>query len=139
MPVSAAACTFAACFAALYAAHMVADHWVQTNAQATTKGAPGWPGRRACAAHVASYTLTALVALLALVWRTGLVLHPASVACGLTVSAVTHYVIDRRTPLRRLAMAMGVPADWFDHGGGAYALDQSWHIGWLFISALVMA
>ncbi|MEU0516669.1 hypothetical protein [Streptosporangium sp. NPDC006007] len=24
-------------------------------------------------------------------------------------------------------------------GTGAYALDQSWHIGWLFVSALIIA
>jgi hypothetical protein len=45
-------------FAALYAAHLVADHWVQTQRQAVTKGLPGWPGRIGCAAHVATYTAT---------------------------------------------------------------------------------
>jgi hypothetical protein len=45
-------------FAALFVAHQVADHWIQTQHQADTKGCPGWPGRIACAAHVASYTAT---------------------------------------------------------------------------------
>lgn len=52
----------------LLVAHTVADHWVQTDAQARNKGLPGWPGRRACAAHVASYTATLLVFVLALMF-----------------------------------------------------------------------
>jgi hypothetical protein len=53
------AAVFAACFAALYTAHQVADHWLQTPAQAAGKGGPGWTGRLACARHVATLTLTA--------------------------------------------------------------------------------
>lgn len=94
------ATTFAAVFAALYAAHSFGDHWVQTHGQACGKGAPGWPGRRACAAHVATLTGTKAVALAALWLVTGLHLHPAA---------------------------------------GAYALDQSWHHGWLFVAALIIA
>ena len=50
------AVTFAVVLPVLLVAHTVADHWVQTDGQAQGKGAPGWAGRRACAAHVASYT-----------------------------------------------------------------------------------
>jgi hypothetical protein len=125
-------------FAALYAAHMVADHWIQTNRQATGKGRPGWAGRRACATHVATYTVTALVALLAVAWRTGTPLPPLPVAVGLAVSALSHYLVDRRAPLRAMATRLGKDPGWLDHGGGLYLLDQSWHVGWLLISALVM-
>jgi hypothetical protein len=150
MPSTPAAATFAALFAALYAAHTVADHWVQTQHQADAKGRPGWPGRLACLAHVTTYSLTALAAVALVAWRLGLDLAPGHLAAGLTVSAVTHYLADRRTPLRRLAeltgsgrfYALGTPRPGRDDnpsiGTGAYALDQSWHIGWLLVAALVM-
>jgi hypothetical protein len=130
---------FAACFAALYAAHQVADHLIQTQHQADTKGLPGWRGRLACAAHVTTYTAAALVALLVIAWRTGLPLHPWTVVAGLAVSAITHYVADRRAPLRTLLDRLGKSPAWLDHGGGMYACDQAWHIGWLAVAALIIA
>ncbi|MEV0396861.1 DUF3307 domain-containing protein [Polymorphospora rubra] len=145
------AATFAAVFAALYVAHQVADHWVQTQHQADCKGRPGWVGRIACAAHVATYTLTALIALVFLVANTGITLSGWHVAVGLTVSAVSHYIADRRTPLRKLAellgsarfYALGTPRPGRDDnpslGTGAYALDQSFHLFFLFAAALIIA
>ncbi|WBB49044.1 DUF3307 domain-containing protein [Verrucosispora sp. WMMA2044] len=150
-PTGAHAATFAAVFAALYVAHQVGDHWIQSQHQADCKGLPGWPGRLACAAHVATYTATALVALVFLIAGTGLRLDPWAVGVGLTVSAVSHYIADRRTPLRRIAealgsarfYALGTPRPGHDDkpclGTGAYALDQSWHVAFLFISALLIA
>lgn len=146
-----AASTFAAVFAALFVAHQVADHWVQTDHQAAYKGRPGWTGRIACGAHVATYTTTALFALAAVRHTLDVPLDPAQVAAGLAVSAVTHYIADRRTPLRRLAgltgsarfYALGACRDGGDDkpclGTGAYALDQSFHYLWLFVAALVIA
>lgn len=145
------AAAFAAVFAALYAAHQVGDHWVQTQLQACRKGEPGWAGRLACARHVATYTVTGLVAILAVAAATGLQLHPGKLAAGLAVSAISHYIVDRRTPLRRIAgwtgssrfWALGQPRPGHDDnptlGTGAYALDQSWHVGWLLVAALVIA
>ncbi|MFB6397965.1 DUF3307 domain-containing protein [Polymorphospora lycopeni] len=143
--------TFAAVFAALYVAHQVADHWVQTQHQADCKGRPGWPGRLACAAHVTTYTLTAGLALLAVMAATGLRLDVGPVAVGLAVSSVSHYIADRRTPLRKLAellgsarfYALGTPRPGRDDnpslGTGAYALDQSFHLFFLFAAALIIA
>ncbi len=145
------AATFAAVFVALFVAHQVADHWIQTQHQADCKGGPGWPGRIACAAHVASYTATAVVALDALHFGLGLRLNPWQVAAGLAVSAVTHYIADRRTPLRWLAeltgagrfYALGIPRAGRDDnpslGTGSYALDQSFHYLFLFVAAIVIA
>lgn len=130
-----------AVFAALFVAHQVADHWVQTQHQADTKGTAGWSGRLACAAHVATYTATALVAVLALAWRTGLQLAPGALMAGLAVSAITHYLADRRVPLRAIADRVGAGLFYRVNDGGmngAYLLDQSWHIGWLFVAALVI-
>ena len=141
---------FAVVFVALYAAHTVADHWVQTHHQACGKGAASWRGRLLCAQHVATLSLTQAAAVAAAVWVTGISLSPAAAAAGLAVNAVTHYWADRRSPLLALADWLGrtvipgkgdfarlgdgaaAPA-----GTGAYALDQSWHIGWLFVAALL--
>ena len=130
---------FAAVFVALWVAHQVADHWIQTQHQADCKGRPGAAGRIACAAHVATYTATAFGFLGALALATGLDLDPGRVATGLAVSAVTHYIADRRTLLRRAADALGKNPRWLDHGGGMYALDQSFHYLFLFVAALVIA
>jgi hypothetical protein len=147
----ASAAHFAAVFAALYAAHQVGDHWIQTHHQACGKGATGWPGRLACAGHVATLTLTKAAALLALVLVTDISLSPPAFLAGLAVDAVSHYWADRRVTLARFAEAvgkggffrMGAPRPDTDDqphlGTGAYALDQSWHIGWLFITALIIA
>ena len=141
---------FAAVFIALFVAHQVADHWVQTQHQADRKGLPGRAGRIACAAHVATYTLTAVAALVTMAAATGIDLGPGRVAAGLAVSAVTHYIADRRTPLKRLAAlvgagrfyALGAPRPGRDDnpslGTGSYALDQSFHYAWLFVAALII-
>ena len=132
---------FGAAFAALYAAHQVADHWVQTQHQADEKGKPGWCGRWNCVKHVGSYTLTQLVALVVAAWWLGFAWPAGWLAAGLGVSAVTHYFADRRAPLRKLAEASGSGKFYrlADFGlNGAYLLDQSWHVGWLFVAALVI-
>ncbi|MGW4426578.1 transcriptional regulator [Streptosporangium sp. NPDC004631] len=134
---------FAAVFCALYAAHSVGDHWVQTHHQASRKGGAGWAGRLACAGHVLTLTLTKLTALILVVLTTGLTLAPWAVAAGLALDATSHYWADRRTPLAALAERTG-KGDFYrlgaGHlGSGAYALDQSWHVAWLFVSALIIA
>lgn len=136
---------FAAVFAALYVAHEFGDHWVQTHAQACGKGGPGLRGRAFCAQHVVSLTITKLVALLAVDLVTGLDIHPAYIAVGLGVDAVSHFWADRRHTLAALAKRLG-KADFYHFGlpeaapcgTGAYALDQSFHLLFLFIAALIM-
>ena len=152
------AAVFAATFAALYVAHSVGDHWVQSSCQAATKGQPGWTGRLACGRHVLGLTLTKLVVLVPVVLVLGLPVTALGLVLGLGADAVSHYWADRRTTLKRLAdrcgkaefYALGTPA----HPGhpttakgeyaptlgtGAYALDQSWHMLWLLIAALLIA
>lgn len=123
--------------ASILIAHGIGDYWVQTEHQATAKGLPGWVGRRACLAHVATYTLTIAAALAAVSTTQHIPLNPWRVVAGLAVSAVTHYIADRRTPLRRLAIATGKDAGWID-GGGLAHLDQMWHGGWLLVSAITI-
>jgi hypothetical protein len=136
------AATFAAVAVTIYAAHQVGDYWVQTSEQAAKKGLPGWEGRAACAMHVATYTATLALLLAVAGWWLSLPLTMGWTFGGLGVSAVTHYFADRRTPLRRVADMTG-------HGGffrageglatGAAALDQAWHWGFLFVSALIIS
>lgn len=133
------AAAFAAAFAALYAAHQVADHWIQTQHQATHKDADGWAGRINCAAHVATYTLVAVVALTAVSLTLDLPFAVGQTMAGLTVSGVSHFIIDRRASLRWLAGRLGKDAGWLEHGGGLYALDQSAHVGFLFVASLLVA
>lgn len=146
------AAKFAAVFAGLYAAHHVADHWVQHGADAGNKQKPGRDGQAACARHVTTYTITTSFAVTALDAALQLGLSGRGIIAGQLVSAVTHYTVDRGAPLRRIAAHTG-SADFIERvtvvrkpaeapayvgpGTGAYALDQSWHIGWLAVAALV--
>lgn len=135
---------FAASFATGYAAHTVADHWVQTHRQATVKAKPGADGARACATHVAALTATQAVAMAVTAASLGMRFNPRRAALALVLNAATHYVLDRRRPLHRLATLLG--KDDFANlgdpltaptGTGAYALDQSAHIAVLWLAALI--
>ena len=140
---------FAAVFAALYAAHQVGDHWVQTGTQAACKGSRDWAGRAACAGHVLTLTVTKVAAVLATALACGLHFSTLWLPAGLALDAVSHYWADRRFTLAALAgvlgkagfYRLGAPRPNHDDnptlGTGAYALDQSWHIGWLFVTALL--
>lgn len=128
---------FAALFVVLYAAHQVADYWVQTDWQARTKGTPGMVGRLACVAHVATYTATLLAIVVMVSHYLDVDLPSGRVSVALSVSAVTHYAADRRTPLRRLAVACRHSGVWLDNGGLAL-VDQAWHVWWLGVAALII-
>lgn len=78
---------FAAILGLLYVGHHVGDHWVQTHPQACAKKHDGWPGHLACARHVATYTATLTVLLLAGVWMFGLSLDLAATIGGMAVTA----------------------------------------------------
>ncbi|MFE9426213.1 hypothetical protein ACFYNO_25015 [Kitasatospora sp. NPDC006697] len=147
--ISVRAARFAAAYALLRAAADVADHWVQTDHQARTKGQhdhhegqSSAAGRRACAAHVATYTATQAAALVGGLALLGVRGRPSRVAAALALSAGTHYIADRREPLRRLATATGKGSfvHLADHGmNGAYLLDQSWHHLFETAAALIVA
>ncbi len=160
-----AAAVFAAVFVALYIAHSVGDHWVQTSHQAAHKGendrTPGQSsraGRIACTLHVLGLTATKGIALAAVVLVLDLPFTVTGVAAGLGIDAATHWWADRRSTLAWLAkvtgktefLSLGTPA----HpaypvtakgeyaptlGTGAYALDQSFHHLFLGVAALLIA
>ncbi|MFH8679253.1 transcriptional regulator [Streptomyces lydicus] len=152
------ATAFAAVFIALYVAHSVGDHWVQTSCQSADKGKPGWVGRLAGARHVATLTATKLALLLPAAALLGLHLSVVGLAAGISVDAVTHWWADRRSTLAWLAKVTGkgefyglgtaahpahpvtAKGDPAAHlGTGAYALDQSFHHLWLLVAALLIA
>jgi Protein of unknown function (DUF3307) len=159
---------FSAVFVALYVGHVVGDHWVQSDHDARHKGLPGWVGRRACASHVLTLTLTKAITVFSVLALTHAPVTPWQLAAGLTVDAVSHYWADRRTTLAKLAALIPGKAGFYrlgtprqghllkgstigdkpirvmadDNpclGTGAYALDQSWHIAWLFVASLIIA
>ncbi|MFF1597456.1 transcriptional regulator [Streptomyces mirabilis] len=145
------AAAFAAVFVALYVAHSVGDHWVQTSHQSAHKGRPGWVGRLADARHVTTLTATKVAVLLPVVWLLDLRLSVLGIVAGLAIDAVTHWWADRRTTLAWLAHVtgkgefyrLGAPRAGHDDnphiGTGAYALDQSFHHLWLLVAALIIA
>ncbi|MET9366070.1 transcriptional regulator [Streptomyces sp. NPDC006632] len=159
------AAVFAAVFIALYIAHSVGDHWVQTSHQAAHKGendrTPGQSsrdGRIACSLHVLGLTITKGIALATVVLVLDLPVTAAGMAAGLGIDAATHWWADRRSTLAWLAKvtdktefynlgtsahpshpatAEGKPAAHI--GTGAYALDQSFHHLFLGVAALLIA
>jgi hypothetical protein len=118
-------------FLVLLAGHLLGDWVAQTDWQATNK-AHSWA---ALTAHVGSYHLVMGLLLLLPVLRDG---WPAWKAlAALTVSAVTHAVIDRRWPVRALLRAAGSPGfatvEW-----GVIAVDQALHLFILAMLALLL-
>lgn len=120
---------YAAVYALFRVAADVADHWVQSDHQAQHKAKPGAEGHKALGGHVASYTVTQAAALLIGNRALGLGLRPRSMAAALALSGATHYLIDRRWPVRKAAEATG-KGGFYELGGplgGAYLLDQATH------------
>ncbi|NEA42745.1 hypothetical protein [Streptomyces sp. SID11385] len=140
----------AVAYAALTAAHEVGDYIIQRDADAKAKGKHGPAGAAACARHVASYTATQAVALLAADRYLRLGLSWRRAAAGLAASAATHYVADRCAGhwaddskgapfLVRAAHAVG-KGGWLkaDPTAGPL-LDQAWHKGCIAAAALIAA
>ena len=141
-------------FVAAYVGHLIGDQWVQTDGQAVAKDQPGWSGRMACAGHVLGHTISTALALNILFLVTGWWPNDWRLAVGLAISAVSHYVIDRRSPLLRVARWVGrLPyvaavtvvrspggaAQPTGPGTALFHLDQSAHLLFIFVAALVVA
>lgn len=145
---------FAAVLGALWAAHDLADHVVQTDHQAATKASDWW----GMAGHVGGYGATQAVALAAL-HGAGVRLRPSRVLVGLAVSLVTHGFLDRRwpvvrllagtgsirfaTPLVRVTPSYNTPDDVAYVGGlpihGPYLADQALHHVCVALAAALIA
>lgn len=135
--------TYAAVLGTLLVAHYVGDFWVQTDYQAQHKADKTAEGWGCLVMHVLTYTLTSLGLLIVVVLATGLRVGFWQVLLGLSVSAVTHGWADRRRTLRWLCRLLGKEG-FYDAGQppvgtGAHALDQSFHVFWVLVAALVIA
>src|SRR5512142_472849 len=96
---------FAAIAVALYVGHHVGDYWVQRDVDARRKAEPGLIGRLHCAHHVSTYLMTQALFLVPI--ATMVHFTSVGIVAGLTVSGLTHYIADRRTPLVWLARRTG--------------------------------
>ena len=118
-------------FLVLLGGHLLGDWVAQTDWQATNK-TRSWV---ALAAHVGSYHLIMGLLLLVPVARDGWSAWKALVA--LSVSAMTHAIIDRRWPVRVLMRVAGSPGlatvEW-----GVIAVDQALHLFILAMLALLL-
>lgn len=151
------ALTVAVVFAAQLAGHYVGDHWVQTCAQACKKpldaGEAAGCALWSCAKHVLTWTATIVVFAAGAVWWLNLSVRPGWVAASVVINAVTHFVIDLRTPMIWVAEHVFNRAGYIDHvqvvrpvgaertgpGTAVFHLDQAAHIAVLFVGALVAA
>lgn len=97
--------TFAVVLHALLVGHDAGDHLVQTDHQAAHK-AKNWS---AMAGHVGGYTAACAAALAATAAATGIRPSLLRTITGLTFSAVTHALIDRRKPVVWLLENTGSP------------------------------
>ncbi len=100
-----------ALFAALQATfadvHPVCDQWLQSSADAMGKGMPGRAGAKHCARHVGTYTAGQAAAALAVTRVLGFRVPMPAFLAGVAINTATHYVIDRREPLKRAARRLG--------------------------------
>ena len=129
------AAAFGATLAALWAAHDLADHIVQTDHQAAHK-ATSCP---AMAGHVGSYTAVQ-VAALAVLRPMGVRPSWRRMAAGVAVSGGTHAFLDRRWPVAAILRHTGSPrfAELATPINGPYLADQSLHHACLFVTALIL-
>lgn len=144
------AAAYAAAYAALTAAHEAGDYMVQRDTDARDKGKHGHEGRAACLRHVASYTATQALALLAADRGLRLRLNWKRATAGLALSAATHYLADRcngqwatagpGAPLLVRAAHAAGKETWLQRDPGAGALlDQAWHKTCIGLAAAVAA
>jgi hypothetical protein len=118
-------------FLLLLAGHLLGDWVVQTDWQATNK-TRSWA---ALTAHVASYHLVLGLLLFIPVVRDGW--PDWKVLATLTVSAMTHAVINRRWPVRALLRAAG-SSRFATVERGAIVIDQALHLCILAMLALLL-
>lgn len=112
-------------FPLLFAAHMLGDWIVQTDAQALAK-MKSW---RAMGGHVLTYHLV-MTALLLPFW------HDRWFILALVVSAGTHAIIDRRWPVRLVLAKMGSKS-FAETTLGVLAADQALHSVFLAFMAVL--
>jgi hypothetical protein len=150
------AVTVAVTFCAYLTGHYIGDQWIQTGSQACKKALDGTEARVCamwhCAKHVTTWTATTVLVLAVAGWWLHLPLRPGWLCAGIALNAVTHFVIDLRTPLIWVANLLGrgmymehcqvvrpAGAERTGPGTAVFHLDQAAHIAFLFVAALITA
>jgi hypothetical protein len=95
-----AAALFGALLGTFAEVHPYCDQVLQAGEDARDKGLPGARGRRACGRHVASYSVGQLVAAVGVTRALGVRVPVRALATSALVNGVTHFIVDRRTPLK---------------------------------------
>jgi Protein of unknown function (DUF3307) len=133
--------TFGVALLALLIGHQLGDHIAQTDRQADNKAAKGRAGLRAMAGHLLTYHLTAGAVLAGTALTLELPLSATGLVAGFGFSVVSHAILDRRTPVRRLLRLTRSPvfAEQTSPVCGMYVADQALHWLSLLISALLIA
>lgn len=131
---------FLVAIAVMMVAHQVGDHVLQTDHQAAGKAGPGTAAARAMAGHLLTYHATAAALLVATFSVLGLPLSGWGLLAGLTFSALSHGLLDRRWPVRAMLRAVRAPkfAEAQSPVCGMYQADQAWHHLALLVSALIL-
>jgi hypothetical protein len=123
---------FGTIFAALVIGHYLADFWVQTDHQSRHKGLTGpdsWCGRWNAAKHATTYTATLFGVVAGVLAATGADWSWAPVLWIVIGNGITHYIIDRRWTLEKLARLLG-KGGWIDadRASAMMHLDQAAHL-----------
>ena len=140
---TARAARYAALLALMRAGSTVGDHITQSSRDAVVKAATdaapvkyhgrtfgARAGRAACLRHSVSYTATQAAVISAGAHALGLRLPTGRVLAALAISGGSHYLFDRREPLRRVADALGRREFYrLNTAGmnGSYLMDQATH------------
>jgi hypothetical protein len=107
---------FAAVQATFSDVHPYCDQILQNSTDARDKGKPGHAGRKACARHVATYSAGQFVAAVGVTRALGCRASWSALLAGTALNAATHYVIDRREPLKRFLRSRWIgKAGYLDH------------------------
>lgn len=117
----------------LLAGHMLGDRVVQTDHQAKNK-MTSW---RANQAHVATYHLTLLTALVYPLWGRVTSALTVRLLVAFAFSWALHSLIDRRWPVRWLVRVTGSP-EFAQTTLGILAADQALHVATLAVMAVVI-
>jgi hypothetical protein len=133
--------TFGVALLALLIGHQLGDHIAQTDHQADNKAAKGRTGLRAMVGHLLTYHLTAGAVLAGTAITLELPLSPTGLVAGFAFSVVSHAILDRRTPVRRLLRLTRSPvfAEQASPVCGMYVADQALHWFSLLVAALLIA
>lgn len=121
----------------LYLGHLLADHPLQTDHQASCKAEAGWAGWAANLRHAGTHVVACGVLLGVGALLLGWDLPPLAAGAALLWIGATHAFIDRRWPVAWW-MRNARQSRWAEHGGAAH-VDQTAHITALVIAALALA